>query len=149
MDNRELTEAHRAYYEQEIEGMIRRLKIEDGCRVVLKPVLPHFRCSCRFSLIGRTSNLIGKEISLYPMRGISLDLKNHPLIRSKIYDCYVVWPWLWVMAAISFTSARARSHETSWKAALAFVEKNASVDLDIASDGEWQLASERAAVVLS
>jgi hypothetical protein len=33
-----------------------------------------------------------------------------------------------VMAAISFTSARARSHETSWKAALAFVEKNASLD---------------------
>jgi hypothetical protein len=33
-----------------------------------------------------------------------------------------------VMAAISFTSTRARSHETSWKAALAFVEKNASVD---------------------
>jgi hypothetical protein len=33
-----------------------------------------------------------------------------------------------VMAAISFTSAPARSHETSWKAALAFAEKNASVD---------------------
>jgi hypothetical protein len=33
-----------------------------------------------------------------------------------------------VMAAISFTSTRAGSHETSWKAALAFVEKNASVD---------------------
>jgi hypothetical protein len=33
-----------------------------------------------------------------------------------------------VMAAISFTSTRAKSHETSWKAALAFVEKNASVD---------------------
>jgi hypothetical protein len=33
-----------------------------------------------------------------------------------------------VMAAISFTSTRARSHETSWKAALAFIEKNASVD---------------------
>ena len=33
-----------------------------------------------------------------------------------------------VMASISFTSERARSHETSWKAALAFVEENASVD---------------------
>jgi hypothetical protein len=33
-----------------------------------------------------------------------------------------------VMASISFTSKRARSHETSWKAALAFVEANASVD---------------------
>jgi hypothetical protein len=32
------------------------------------------------------------------------------------------------MATISFTSASARSHESSWKAALAFVEKNASVD---------------------
>jgi mannosyltransferase len=33
-----------------------------------------------------------------------------------------------VMASISFTSKAARSHETSWKAALAFVEANASVD---------------------
>ena len=33
-----------------------------------------------------------------------------------------------VMASISFTSTRARSHEISWKAALAFVEQNASVD---------------------
>src|ERR1700761_7618133 len=33
-----------------------------------------------------------------------------------------------VMASISFTSKHARSHETSWKAALAFVEENASVD---------------------
>lgn len=33
-----------------------------------------------------------------------------------------------LMASISFTSASARSHEKSWKPALAFVEKNASVD---------------------
>jgi Dolichyl-phosphate-mannose-protein mannosyltransferase len=33
-----------------------------------------------------------------------------------------------VMAAISFSSTRARLHETSWKAALAFVQENASVD---------------------
>lgn len=33
-----------------------------------------------------------------------------------------------VMASISFTSKRARSHGTSWKAALTFVEANASVD---------------------
>jgi hypothetical protein len=33
-----------------------------------------------------------------------------------------------VMALISFTSRRARSHETSWKAALAFAEKNSSAD---------------------
>jgi hypothetical protein len=33
-----------------------------------------------------------------------------------------------VMASISFTSKHARLHETSWKAALTFVEENASVD---------------------
>jgi hypothetical protein len=33
-----------------------------------------------------------------------------------------------VMASISFTSVSAKSHGESWKAALAFVEKNASVD---------------------
>jgi hypothetical protein len=33
-----------------------------------------------------------------------------------------------VMASISFTDASLRTHEHSWKAALAFVEKNASVD---------------------
>jgi hypothetical protein len=30
MDSRQLTEAHRVYYEEEIEGMIRRMKIEGG-----------------------------------------------------------------------------------------------------------------------
>jgi hypothetical protein len=30
MDSRELTEAHRVFYEEEIEGMIRRMKIEGG-----------------------------------------------------------------------------------------------------------------------
>jgi hypothetical protein len=33
-----------------------------------------------------------------------------------------------LMASISFTSASARSHQKSWKPALAFVEKNASAD---------------------
>jgi Dolichyl-phosphate-mannose-protein mannosyltransferase len=33
-----------------------------------------------------------------------------------------------VMATISFTSARSRTHEQNWKAALAYVESNASVD---------------------
>jgi hypothetical protein len=30
MDSRQLTEAHRVYYEEEIEGMIRQMKIEGG-----------------------------------------------------------------------------------------------------------------------
>jgi hypothetical protein len=30
MDSRELTEAHRVFYEEEIERMIRRMKIEGG-----------------------------------------------------------------------------------------------------------------------
>jgi hypothetical protein len=30
MDSRDLTQAHRVYYEEEIEGMIRRMKIEGG-----------------------------------------------------------------------------------------------------------------------
>jgi hypothetical protein len=30
MDSRELTEAHRVFYEEEIEGMMRRMKIEGG-----------------------------------------------------------------------------------------------------------------------
>jgi hypothetical protein len=33
-----------------------------------------------------------------------------------------------VMASLSFTAPSSRRHEQSWKAALAFVEKNASVD---------------------
>jgi uncharacterized membrane protein len=40
-----------------------------------------------------------------------------------------------VMASISFTSKRARSHETSWKAALAFVEEQAVVRLR--AGGSW------------
>jgi hypothetical protein len=39
---------------------------------------------CRFSLITRTPTLIGKEIPLSPMRRISLNLKNYPLICRKI-----------------------------------------------------------------
>ena len=30
MDSRQFTEAHRVYYEEEIEGMIRQMKIEGG-----------------------------------------------------------------------------------------------------------------------
>jgi hypothetical protein len=50
------------------------------------------------------------------------------LINSRTLRLLCCLAMVVVMAAISFTSTRARSHEYSWKVALAFVEKNASVD---------------------
>jgi hypothetical protein len=50
------------------------------------------------------------------------------LIDSRTLRLLCLLAMVAVMASISFTSRRARSHETSWKAALTFVEENASVD---------------------
>ena len=50
------------------------------------------------------------------------------LIDSRTLRLLCALAMVAVMASISFTSKAARSHETSWKAALEFVEANASVD---------------------
>jgi hypothetical protein len=50
------------------------------------------------------------------------------LIDSRTLRLLCALAMVAVMASISFTSEAARSHETSWKAALEFVEANASVD---------------------